>query len=170
MTCILLLISYFNCVLWSLRIWHTKFLHFVPTKMLSSQKCFNLITHQYLCMADSNIVLLFNINLEWFTPPFLQNSSFLGMFILSQRWWKVDINFFEVHLKFHEVYLNLIKVHLKFLRSILTICNPLWLHVIQKWLYECMRAIVAQMWATSFHPPEVYKLTACEEFALRTLM
>ena len=37
---------------------------FFPTKMLSSQKCFNLITHQYFSTADSNIILLFNINLE----------------------------------------------------------------------------------------------------------
>ena len=49
------------------------FYTFFPTKMLSSQKCFILITHQYFSMADSNIILLFNINFEWFTPPFLQN-------------------------------------------------------------------------------------------------
>ena len=60
------------------------FYTFFPTKMLSSQKCFNLITHtQYFSMADSNIILLFNINLEWFTLPFLQTYSFLGMFTLS---------------------------------------------------------------------------------------
>ena len=82
-------------------------------------------------MVDSNIIMLFNINLKWFTLPFLQNFYFSGfVYIVFWRWCKVDVKFLEVNLKFLEVCGKFHAVYLKLIKSSSKVSALLWLHAI----------------------------------------